>query len=268
MDTDWIEIPAGTYQVGLTGDEAVALARTSAEATRKHIEDDPDALHGLREHAEMEATSGNLQWLTRMLIGAWPAHPVELAAYRIARTPVTNAEYKRFMDTRRVSSPMGWRFPGGSAPDRPVIGVCWNDAAAYAAWAGARLPSEAEWERAARGEERRLFPWGDTYFPTGRLLDAESVHVRLKAGTIPGLESPAGCVDMVTRHWEWCSDAFGPYPGSDPAIFGELHALVKPGFRSRRGGQLEHIIASALSRDGSRSGFQYDTACIRLAASI
>ncbi len=267
MSQAWIDIPGGRFVVGLTGEEAVALALASAQAARHRHEVDPDPLHGLREGAEVEERTGNVQHLTRFLLGLLPGHQVELRPYRIARTAVTNADYRRYVAERGAPAPAGWTFPDGDDPARPVVGVSWQDAAGYATWAGARLPTEAEWERAARGAERRLFPWGNRYLPQGGLLEQQSIHVRTRPGAIAGLASPDGCLDMVTRHWEWCDDLFVPYPGTDPAIWAEEFPGARPDHRVRRGGPLEQVVASALTRAGNRPGLQHPSGCIRLAQS-
>ena len=250
---DWIEIPGGSFMLGLTREEAVALARTSAEARLVRLEHDPDLLHGLRERSEVEDWSGNQPYLERLLVGVFPAHEVELAPYRIARLSVLNRDYRRYMRETGAPAPMSWRYPGADAADLPVVGVSWEHATAYARWAGARLPSEAEWERAARGTERRLFPWGDEYLPAGEAYAREPAYLRARPG-------------MVTvHHWEWCSDVFRPYPHGDPALWTALYGAQAPEQRVRRGGELEPLCASAVTRAGSRAGFAHMTACIRLA---
>jgi iron(II)-dependent oxidoreductase len=90
-----------------------------------------------------------------------PTHWVELSPFRIGRTPVTNEEYGAFVEATgatRSSASNDSRFAG---PRRPVVGVSWDDAVAFCAWVGGMLPSEAQWEVAARGTDSRRYPWGD-----------------------------------------------------------------------------------------------------------
>jgi iron(II)-dependent oxidoreductase len=263
--SDWIDIPGGSYQLGVSREEALALARTFVDAAKVLGEEDPDLLHGLRGLADDGGGESDLQRMVRILMGVVQATAVKLAPYQIGRTAVLNADYKRFVDATGRPPPIGWRFPKGNDPARPVVGMSWADATAYAEWAGARLPTEAEWERAARGPDRLLFPWGNSYLPAGRPLEQHSMHVRAVPGTIPGLISPDGCHDMVTRHWEWAADAFTPYPTADDGLWRELYPLAA-GQKVRRGGVPLHLpFASAISREGFAPEMPHPEASFRLA---
>jgi toxoflavin biosynthesis protein ToxD len=172
-----------------------------------------------------------------------PEHLVDLPAFRIAQAPVTNEQYREFVrDTGRVApSPSPWSegdIPTG-LERHPVTHVDWHDARAYFAWAAVRLPTEAEWERAAAGSgleaDARIFPWGDEA-PT-----AERANYRdsgRDASTTPGDRyplgtTPDGVLDMAGNVWEWVSTLHGPYP-YDPSDGRER--LDHSGRRVVRGG--------------------------------
>src|SRR5215210_1884622 len=92
-----------------------------------------------------------------------PLHTVNVDAFELAMYPVTRADYEAFITATRHPPPRDWHAPEFQHPDHPVVGVSWDDAVAYCAWRGdERLPTEAEWERAARGgREGQRYPWGD-----------------------------------------------------------------------------------------------------------
>lgn len=131
---------------------------------------------------------------------------VVLPEYWISKTPVTNAEYARFVEDTRQKPPSHWkgRKPPKEIADHPVTHISWDDATAYASWAGCRLPTEQEWEKAARGMDGRLWAWGNEW---GRGL-CNSTEMGINSTTSVGRfspqgDSPYGCVDMGGNVWEW-----------------------------------------------------------------
>lgn len=150
-------------------------------------------------------------------------HRVLLSDYVIARRETTVAEYRRCVETGPCATPPlaagGKRF---DVPTFPVTMVTWNDAATYCAWAGGRLPTEAEWERAARGQEGRRFPWGNVYNPfllNGGRFSIESFDDRdgyselAPVGSFPGGRTPDGIDDLAGNVEEWVSDYYArEYP--------------------------------------------------------
>ena len=172
------------------------------------------------------------------------AHPATLAPFRIARAPVTNAELAAFVDDggyrrRELWSEAGWIWrcredaehpvywvrDGGAfrerrfdelvplAPHRPVIHLCWFEADAWCRWAGRRLPTEAEWELAASGFEKRRFPWGDAS-PSARHANLDGrAGWTVDVAAHPEGDSACGCRQMIGNVWEWTASDFAPYPG-------------------------------------------------------
>ena len=156
-----------------------------------------------------------------------PVHTVNLAAFRIDRNEVTTAQFCRFLNAVKTTQDAQGRALLGPVPYLPIAQtagawqpkagkeafpmttVTWYGAAAYAAWAGKRLPTEAEWEKAARGNDARKFPWGN---------DMDYSLLRFGQGAIgtvgakPAGASPYGCLDMAGNAWEWTSSVFKPYP--------------------------------------------------------
>jgi len=131
----------------------------------------------------------------------------------IARAPVTNGQYARFVAATRRRPSEHWRgrTPPGWLRDHPVVNVSWDDAVAYAAWAGGRLPTEQEWEKAARGIDGRIYPWGDE-FDSARCNTRESgIGTTTPVGRYsPDGDSPCGCADMAGNVLEWTASEYEP----------------------------------------------------------
>ncbi|SCL27518.1 ergothioneine biosynthesis protein EgtB [Micromonospora inyonensis] len=201
-----------------------------------------------------------------------PAHTVDLPAYLIDAAPVTNGRYREFIadggyDEPRWWTPAGWahrRAEGLTAPmhwrrdgdgwayrrfgrwapvrdDEPVVHVCFHEAEAFAAWAGKRLPTEAEWEKAARwdpatGRSRR-YPWGDEE-PTAAHANLDQRHLwPAPVGAYPAGASPLGVHQLIGDVWEWTSTTFRGHPGFtafpyreySEVFFGDDHRVLRGG---------------------------------------
>ena len=205
------------------------------------------------------------------------AHSVTLPAYRMARSPVTESAFARFIEAggyrvEALWSPEGWRWvrehevaaprdwtateAGGwrvrtqfedrdPAPGVPVIGVSHFEASAYARWLGRRLPTEAEWERAAAWDAKagraRRFPWGDA-LPTAELANTDGLAWGTRPASTAG-RSAAGCDELAGQVWEWTASIFAPYSGFEPfpyagysqAWFDGEHFVLRGGSWATRG---------------------------------
>ncbi len=192
----------------------------------------------------------------------WPRRRHVLSAFTIDPYPVTVTQYGRFIADgayrrRELWSEVGWAFVASGrplprfwdeagweayvTPNRPVVGVSFHEAEAYARWARGRLPTEAEWERAARGEDGREYPWGEGFDPA-RCHHRGGHRGTLPIGCFPGGCSPAGAFDMAGNVWEWCQDFFDPAyyaraPELDPRgpADGELHVARGGGWNAMPG---------------------------------
>lgn len=216
-----------------------------------------------------------------------PGHPVHVPAYVIDTAPVSNGDYLRFIDaggyqTERWWSPAGWAYRQQAnlsaprfwshadgqwtrrrfgveeplSPDEPVVHVCFYEAEAYAAWAGKRLPTEPEWEKAARfdpatGRTRR-FPWGDED-PTPERANLGQRHLRpAPAGAYPAGASPLGVHQLIGDVWEWTSSDFLPYPGFAAFPYKEYsEVFFGPDYKVLRGGSFgtDEVVARGTFRN-------------------
>lgn len=145
-----------------------------------------------------------------------PAHNVTVNPFFIDIHEVTCAEYSKFIRATGHRSPPGWTgsiFPG-SAARLPVTGIDWYDAQAYAAWAGKRLPTEQEWEFAARGSDGRRYAWGDAWRSRAANAGDSSAGRLVEVGQYPDGRSPFGVLDMIGNAWEWTRSELVHYPGA------------------------------------------------------
>jgi formylglycine-generating enzyme required for sulfatase activity len=184
-----VYVPAGSFQMGSTDDEVEAAIeqcnqdRENGECPRSWYEDES------------------------------PRHSVTLDGFWIDQTEVTNRQYQQCVEAtdcappQRNESPSRVSYYGNSQyDDYPVIWVSWYDAVAYCEWAKGRLPTEAEWEYAARGLDSQLYPWGDDT-PNDTLLNyAYNQRDTAEVGSYPSGASWAGALDMAGNVWEWVSD--------------------------------------------------------------
>jgi iron(II)-dependent oxidoreductase len=185
-----------------------------------------------------------------------PPHRVDVGAFRLDRRPVTNAHFGGFVDSGgyaipelwaedgwawreacEVEHPHSWIRAGRSwlvrglyehrelDPDEPVWGVSWYEADAYARWAGRRLPTEAEWEYAARGPEARRYPWGDEEPAPERANLDNHFGGPSRSGAYREGASPFGVLDMAGNVWEWTATPFDAYPGFEAFPYPEYSEL-------------------------------------------
>lgn len=144
-----------------------------------------------------------------------PAHKVRVAPFYIDVNEVTCEEYLKFATAEHHRLPPSWTsgtFPPGSAK-QPVTGVDWNDATAYAKWARKRLPTEEQWEYAARGINGGRYPWGNDWKPNVANAGDSSAQHLTDVGSYPGGKTATGVMDMIGNAWEWTASDVTPYPG-------------------------------------------------------
>ncbi len=199
-------IPAGEFEMGTESSEVPQLV----------------------QWAKKWDSSGQASWFENEA----PRHTVYLDAFYMDRYEVTNALYKKFMNaTGHKAHRRYWNDSKYNAPDHPVVGVSWDDAKAYSEWAGKRLPTEAQWEKAARGGlAGKRFPWGDSdpdgsqcnfadkntdYHWSDKSVD-DGYQYTAPAGSFT--PNGYGLYDMAGNVWEWCSDWYGEkYYSSSPS---------------------------------------------------
>lgn len=169
-----------------------------------------------------------------------PPHTVFVDGFEIDKFEVTNQEFERFVwetgyatDAEKAGE-TSWRYYAKNKPNHPVVKVTWNDAKAYCEWLGKRLPTEAEWEKAARGTDARAYPWGNQWDAAKANTKEAGYRGTTAAGNFPAGASPYGVMDMAGNVSEWTSDWFQPYPGypggdGEAQYFGERFRVIRGG---------------------------------------
>ncbi len=140
-----------------------------------------------------------------------PQHIMQVDAFRIGKYPVTNAQYARFVAATDREPPQHWRGkePPSELRNHPVVNVSWRDAWVYCQWLSEekgetyRLPSEAEWEKAARGTEGLIYPWGDDFDAGKCNMGDTGINATSPVGMFAAGASPYECLDMSGNVWEW-----------------------------------------------------------------
>ena len=150
-----------------------------------------------------------------------PPHRVYTPEFYIGQYPVTNLQYQAFISASQHEAPQYWdagEVPGATE-NHPVVWISWEDALAFCAWLSDRtgqvfrLPTEAEWEKAARGPDGFIYPWGDELPDESRCNFGGKIGETTPIGLYsPQGDSPYGCADMLGNAWEWCQSLYRPYP--------------------------------------------------------
>jgi serine/threonine protein kinase, bacterial len=149
-----------------------------------------------------------------------PAHMVDVPTFQIDKFEVTNSDFKAFVDATgyetdaEKTGDKPWGAYAANKDNHPVVKVSWNDATAFCKWAGERLPTEAEWEKAARGTDGRTYPWGNDWDPKKVNGKDSGIRGTTAVGSYPQGASPFGVDDMGGNVWEWTSSTADHYPGN------------------------------------------------------
>jgi len=160
-------------------------------------------------------------WSAEALNDEGPAHMVFLDAFLMDKYEVSNKEYAGFIKVKGHPAPAYWDDPRLNKPDQPVVGVNWYDAKAYCEYRGKRLPTEAEWEKAARGSKANLYPWGND-FDAAKVNYGKNHDATMPVDAYPEGVSYYGVYNMAGNVFEWVSDWY------DPHYYGRLETMVNP----------------------------------------
>ena len=205
--SDMILIPAGKFIMGTNDEEQQLVTR--------------------------QLGGGELIEHPRWFLSEKPQRDVHVESFYIDKFEVTNAAYQKFIDATGYHAPRHWenrKHPEGE-DNLPVVYVNWKDAAAYCRWAGKRLPTEIEWEKAARGTDARIWPWGNVFDITKCNVESWEGSGAKPVGNYPECVSPYGVYDMAGNVWEWTDSWYDAYPGSTftSKEFGQKFRVLRGG---------------------------------------
>lgn len=161
-----------------------------------------------------------------------PEFEAEVEPFYMDKHPVTREQYAAYLEATGAAPPKFWNEPELSGADQPVVGVTWAEANAYAAWAGKQLPSEAQWEFAARGKENRRYPWGTQELDPMRCNYGDNLNTPSIVTMHDDGATPEGLLDMAGNVYEWTRDPYAPY---DPRLRGKARPSKEPR-KAARGG--------------------------------
>jgi len=233
--TERVLVPGGSFVMGAT---ALDLKRAALSCQR-----------------ELLGALCDEEGLRAIFVAEAPAHDVTLSPYAIDRTEVSVGAYTRCVDAGACPPPETERHdPRFDAPDLPATNVDWSAAVAFCTWNGGRLPTEAEWEFAARGPEGRTYPWGNVYSPylcnhgafARDATDATDGFAGLApVGSFPDGATPLGILDLAGNAGEWVAD----YYDTDPQGFGyDASSQVDP--KGKKFG-VAHVVRGGSFADGA-----------------
>lgn len=160
-------------------------------------------------------------WSAEAFNDEGPAHVVFLDSYLIDKYEVSNKEYGDFIKAKGHPAPAYWDDPRLNKPEQPVVGVNWEDAKAFCEYRHKRLPTEAEWEKAARGPNGNLYPWGNEFDPA-KVNFGKNHDATVPVDSYPEAVSYYGAYNMAGNVFEWVSDWY------DPHYYGRLERMVNP----------------------------------------
>ena len=211
-------------------DEQQALYQQLQEKIQQRLQQSPEDMASTQYHARSMAVVPAGEFRMGSATGdadEQPVHQVYMDAFSMDVHQVSVRHYARFLEATHHEVPPDWSIMNRPQhQDRPVANVDWAEAAAYCTWAGKRLPTEAEWEKAARGTDGRIYPWGNELPTQGHATSGKEIWsnhaVLTPVGTFEEGKSPYGIYDMAGNVWEWVSDWYDPdyyqtSPSQNPA---------------------------------------------------